>query len=253
MDLTYPAAVAQVLERIDQALADVSLQDEVEACRSEPVLWVRHAPLVEADDWSPLTRFAAFRKLGAGALPLGQLLRVSPLGSRDPSAPWQAGDPLLVELVAGKIRGHISVAPLCVPGDELLLLAGAEHTIVLVKVGPEGSQTERLGDAFVVAFEDAPAHQLAQGVEAVAAWERLATRQRLALLGLTLGLMDRAWRIALDALCEGKRQGNILADEQVAQFQLSDIHIDRLVAEHLALDVAIDAEHGRAFEARMAM
>src|SRR6266851_3634999 len=115
MDLTYPAAVAQVLERIDQALADVSIEDELEACRREPVLWVMHAPLVEADDWSPLTRFAAFRKLGAYALPLGELLRVSPLGSRDPSAPWQAGDSLLVELAAGKLQGYVSVAPLCAP------------------------------------------------------------------------------------------------------------------------------------------
>jgi len=143
-----------------------------------------HAPLVEADDWSPLTRFAAFRKLGAYALPLGELLRVSPLGSRDPSAPWQAGDSLLVELAAGKLQGYVSVAPLCAPAHELTLLARAEHTIVLVKAGPEGSHTERLGDAFVVTFEAAPAHQLAQGAEGGAAWARLATRQRLALLGI---------------------------------------------------------------------
>ncbi|HLQ31863.1 MAG TPA: acyl-CoA dehydrogenase family protein, partial [Chloroflexota bacterium] len=112
---------------------------------------------------------------------------------------------------------------------------------------------ERVGDAFVATFEGAQARVLTEGDEALKQWDTAAQWERLALIGLTAGLIDRTWRIALDALCEGKRQGHFLADEQVAQFQLADNDIERISAEHLVLDVAIDVEHGKRVEDKLAL
>ncbi len=111
------------------------------------------------------------------------------------------------------------------------------------------TRTERAGDAFVAVFEGTEA-TTAGGLEE---WRRAVLDQRLALIGMTLGLIDRAWRIALDALCEGKRTHNELADEQVAQFQLADNDIERYSAHHLVLDVAIDAERGKPVDDKLAL
>ncbi|HEX6512190.1 MAG TPA: acyl-CoA dehydrogenase family protein, partial [Chloroflexota bacterium] len=49
------------------------------------------------------------------------------------------------------------------------------------------------------------------------------------------------------------RQGHFLADEQVAQFQLADNDIDRLAAEHLILDTAIEADKRKPAQDKLAM
>jgi len=283
LDLSYPPALRDSLDRIGKALADISVRDET-AASGQPELWQtkpsRNGHATPAA--SPLAQVAEFRALGAYALPLPDLLARAgrgylplpgnagggavALGWPDASAPWHPGDPLTVELSAGRVYGVLSVAPFCVPVSGIVFLAQSGSDVVLVdlpspaafavRVGPgegQGEGTQRLGDAFSVRLEDTPADVLAEGPEALKAWDRAAEWERLALLGLTAGLIDRAWRIALDAVCEGKRQGHVLADEQVAQFQLADNDIDRLASEHLVLDVAIDAERGKPVKDKLAM
>jgi hypothetical protein len=272
LDLTYPPAIRNGRERLTGALTGIAIEEELEACGRAPRLWDDEPgpELATEELGSPLAQVVDFRKLGEYVLPVGELLRrtqrryapvprkwsrggVTPLGWPDATAPWRPGEPLTLEFDGGKLRGQVSIAPFCVPANRLLCLARRREEIVLVKCPSGGTTTKALGDGFVVMFEDAPALLLAEGDEAVAAWQRVAAWEGLALVGLTLGLIDRAWRIALDALCEGKRGGNVLADEQVAQFQLSDNHIDQLSAERLALDVAADAENGRPFEGKLAL
>jgi hypothetical protein len=172
----------------------------------------------------------------------------------DSTAPWRPGERLTAQLnPAGTISGSVSVAPFCVPASGLAFLAQAGAGVALVECGSRGSHVERVGDAFAVSFETAPALTLAQGDVALQAWERAVLWERLALVGLTAGLIDRAYRIALDALCEGQRRELLVASEQVAQFQLSDNYIDRLAAERLAQDVAIDAERGRPVDEKLAL
>jgi len=257
------------LDRIGKALADISVKDELDACAREPGVWASAAGQSAAPAASPLAQVAEFRAVGAYALPLPELLArtaraylplpakaaagATALGWPDPSAPWQSGDLLTVELTsAGKLQGAVSVAPFCLPAGSLVFMAQSGSSVALVQATPEGA-TERTGDAFTVTFEDTPAHILAEGAEAVAAWDRAVLWERLALVGLTAGLIDRAWRIALDALCEGKRGGQLLADEQVAQFQLADNDIERLSAESLILDVAVDAEKGKRVNDKLAL
>lgn len=272
MDLSYPPALRDSLDRIGQALADISVRDEASAS-GQPELWQTkpsrngHA----TTSASPLAQVAEFRALGAYALPLPELLARTgrgyvplpgnaggavALGWPDASAPWQTGQPLTVELTAGKLRGAVSVAPFCVPAGGVALLAqnGSEVALVdLPSPAVAGERTQRVGDAFSVQLSDAPAHVLAEGSEALTAWDRAVEWERLALIGLTAGLIDRSWRIALDAVCEGKRQGHPLAGEQVAQFQLADNDIERLAAEHLVLDLAVDAERGKPVKDKLAM
>jgi hypothetical protein len=256
MDLSYPPAVQDSLDRIGKALADVTVRDEAAAIEHEPELWQtqpsRNGHTAPAS--SPLAQVAEFRALGFYALPLPELLEKTDrsylpnaagvaLGWPDASAPWQPGDSLTVELNGSKLNGAITVAPFNVPARGLLLVAQSGSDVALIQTSADGSRTERRGDAHAVSFENADAGVLATGPEAEQAWQRAVEWERLALLGLTAGLIDRSWRIALDALCEGKRAGNELADEQVAQFQLADNDIDRLAAEHLILDAAIDADN----------
>jgi hypothetical protein len=269
VDLTYPAPVRDALERIGKALADVSVRDEAAACLQPPHLWQakpsRNGHSTPAA--SPLAQVVELRALGAYALPLPELLARAgrgylplpdtagpvALGWPDVSAPWNEGEPLTAQLRDGRLDGAVSVAPFCVPADAVVLLAQSGADIALVECTADGARTEAAGDAFTVWFENAPVHVLADGDAALKSWDRAIQWERLALAGLTLGVIDRAWRIALDALCEGKRQGHLLAGEQVAQFQLADNDIERLAAEQLVLDVAIDAERGKSVTAKMAM
>jgi Acyl-CoA dehydrogenase, C-terminal domain len=259
MDLTYPGTVRQVLDALDDALAGVSIQEEIEFSQWEPPLWVGERASAEATEVNePLMQFAQWRKLGAYALPVGELLhrtgrRVAALGWRDATAPWDPSDASLVSFDGSTLRGQVSVAPLCVPTDDLLVLAHQDKEDEVVLVRAERGQTERRGDTLWVRFEQTPAELVSRGSEALASWERRVVQERLGLLGLALGVIDRAWRIALDSLCQGKRDANVLADEQVAQFQLSDIYIERLAAADLALDVAIDAQQGRPFAGKLAL
>jgi Acyl-CoA dehydrogenase, C-terminal domain len=260
MDLSYPPAIQASLDRLSQALADVVVKEELEVCERPVELWpVRATNGAATAAASPLAQVAEFRKFGAYALPLPELLakadrayigsgntRTTALGWPDASSPWQSGDLLTVEIGASEVvNGKVSVAPFCVPATSLMFVAQKSSDVALVAVLGVG-QVERSGDAFTVSFSDQRAHVLAEGADAVAAWDCAVLWERLALLGLTLGLIDRCWRIALDALCEGKRAGNVLADEQVAQFQLADNDIERLSAENLILDAAVDMENGKA-------
>lgn len=261
MDLSYPQAIQESLNRIGQVLGEVSLRDEFDAVLEPAALWQTkpsrngHAtPAV-----SPLAQVVEFRALGAYALPLTDLLaRIGrsylplpktgaavSLGSPDVSAPLDRGQAFTAQLKGGRLSGTIQVAPFCIPAAGVVLLAQGDYELVLVEAVAEAGRVERVGEAFAVQFEDASAQVLARGAEAEQAWERAVQWERLALIGLTAGLIDRAWRIALDALCEGKRVGHELADEQVAQFQLADNDIERLSAEHLVLDAAIDADGQR--------
>jgi hypothetical protein len=259
MDLSYPPAVQASLDRLSRALAGVSVKDELETCQRELEMW-GPAPSHAAPAASPLAQVVEFRALGAYGLPLPELLlkagraylplpapassAASALGWPDASASWQAGDLLTAELRDRNLYGSVSVAPFCLPASSLLFMAQDGAEVALVEVAQAG-QVERLGDAFKVTFDGAVPAILARGAEAVAAWDRAVLWERLALLGMTLGLIDRCWRIALDALCEGKRAGNVLADEQVAQFQLADNDMERLAAQSLVLDAAVDAENSR--------
>lgn len=260
MDLTYPLEVQASLDRVGQALAGISVKDELEACDRQLELWTT-APSIGEPSSSALAQVVDCRALGAYALPLPDLLAhagraylplppngipgPTPLGWPDGSAPWQTGDLLTVELTpAGAVNGTISIAPFCLPAGSLVFLAQKGVDVALIAATQAG-QSERCGDAFSVSFNEPRATILAEGSEAVAAWDRAVLWERLALLGLTLGLIDRCWRIALDALCEGKRAGNFLADEQVAQFQLADNDIERLSAQALILDAAVDVENGK--------
>lgn len=233
---------------------------------------------------SPLAQFAQFRAMGAYALPLAELLARAggayvplpdgatrgavALGWPDATAPWQPGERVTAELRAdGTISGSVSVAPFCVPAIGLVFLVQADADVALVECRPNpftlpspqrgegegGSHVERVGDAFGITLEAAPVEVLAAGDLALRAWERAVLWERLALVGLTTGLIDRAYRISLDALGEGQRRESLVASEQVAQFQLSDNYIDRLAAERLAQDVAVDAERGRPVNEKLAM
>jgi hypothetical protein len=208
--------------------------------------------------------------MGAYAFPLSELLArtgrsyvplpdAAPrgavaLGWPDATAPWNLGEPLTVELGAnGTVSGSVSVAPFCVPAVGLAFLARAGSESALVESGQTSTEVQRVGESFTVRFQATPARVLAQGDPALRAWERAALWERLGLVGLSVGLIDRAYRIAMDAIGEGQRQERVLAGEQVAQFQLADNYIDRLAAERLAQDVAIDAERGRPVEAKLAL
>lgn len=255
MDLDYPAPVSAALERIGQALADVTLEHELagqlSGARAEP-----------AATSSPLGHVAEFRALGLFALPLPQLLArtglsyvqlapgASALASPDPRAPWPPEDSGSVKVnQSGECSGCLRVAPFCLPADRVLFLASGR----LVECPMEMCHPTFEGDAAVLTLNQTPVRVLAEGKQATASWQQATNEEGLGLLGLTLGLIDRAWRIALDALCEGKRGGDELASEQVAQFQLADNDIERMAAERLVLDVAIDAEHGRPFDGKLAM
>src|SRR5579883_20615 len=262
MDLSYPPAVQESLDRIGKALAEVAVRDEVAAAGQQPTLWQtqpsRNGHATPAA--GPLAQVLEFQALGAYALPLSELLARAgrsyvplpgsggpvALGFPDASAPWEPGDPLGVALRGGKLTGSVSVAPFCVPAGGVVFLAQDGSDTALVEAAAEAGKVEPVGDAFGLQLEDAPAQVLATGDAAIQAWTTAVLWERLALAGLTLGVIDRSWRIALDALCEGKRQGQILADEQVAQFQLADNDIERLSAQHLIHDAAIDAEKGKA-------
>src|SRR5207244_4450738 len=154
---------------------------------------------------SPLAQVAEFRALGAYAMPLAELMAKArrahmplpakwsaggavALGWPDASGPWAKGDPLMLELREGKLHGRVAVAPFCVPARALLALAGKGSDIALVECWPDGARTERMGDAFVAAFEGAQARVLAEGDEAMQAWQKAVLYQRLGLVGLTLGL-----------------------------------------------------------------
>lgn len=270
MDLTYPPAVASSLDRLSQTLGQLTLADETEACGAEPELWATAAEGRVEPAASPLAQFAEFRVMGAYALPLPELLARAErsylllpaeatagsvaLAWPDATAPWHPDERLMAELsVNGTVSGSVNVAPFCVPARSLAFLAQTANDLALVECGPDSSRFERTGDAFAVTFEATPARVLARRETAVRAWERAVLWERLALVGLTAGLIDRAWRIALDALGEGQRQGSVVAGEQVAQFQLSDNYIDLLAAERLGQDVALDAERGRAVDAKLAL
>jgi hypothetical protein len=269
MDLTYPPAVQESLERIGKALSEIAVRDEIAAAGQQPALWQtapsRNGHATPAA--SPLAQVLEFRALGAYALPLSELLARAgrsyvplpgsggavALGFPDAGAPWNPGDALRAELSGSKLTGSVNVAPFCVPSGGVVFLAQDGAAPAMVEAAAEAGRVERVGDAFDVQFEDAPVQVLATGDAALQAWDAAVQWERLALTGLTLGLIDRSWRIALDALCEGKRQNQFLADEQVAQFQLADNDIERLSAQHLVQDVALDAEKGRPFKDKLAL
>ena len=281
MDLAYPPSISQSLERLSSTLGELTVQDETAACAVEPALWAEDVPLTPPPTpegrgegtgepaASPLAQFAEFRAMGAYALPLGRLLAragrayvplpdaargVVALGWPDATAPWRASEPLTAALDGGEtVSGSVSVAPFCVPASRLMFLAQAGADVALVEGSPSDSLIQRVGDGFSVRFERTPVRAVALGDAALRAWERAVLWERLALVGLTAGLIDRAYGIALDALCEGRWQQSLVASEQVAQFQLSDNYIERLAAERLAQDVAIDAERGRPVAEKLAL
>ena len=274
MDLTYPPALRDSLDRLGQALAAISVRDELSAGGPSELWQTRPSPNGHATlAASPLAQVAEFRAMGAYALPLPELLTRAgrgylplpgnggsavALGWPDAAAPWQPGDPLTLNMAAGGLSGNVNVAPFCIPAGGVVALAQDGAEVALVDVASPGARGQgegavRSGDAFTVHVQDAPATVLARGGEALDAWRRAVEWERLALLGLTAGVIDRSWRIALDAVCEGKRQGHLLADEQVAQFQLADNDIERLAAEHLILDAAVNADRGKLVEGKLAM
>jgi len=281
MDLEYPPSITQSLDRLSRTLGELAVQDETAACAAEPELWAEDGPLtltlspegrgeILEPAASPLAQFAEFRVMGAYAVPLGQLLARAgranvplpdsaargavALAWPDATAPWHANEHLTVEIDGEEmVAGSVSVAPFCVPASRLVFLAQAAVDVALVECSHGGSHVQLVGDAFIVRFERTPVRTVALGDAALRAWERAVLWERLALVGLTAGLIDRAYRIALDALCEGQRQQSLVAGEQVAQFQLSDNYIDRLAAERLAQDVAIDAERGRPVHEKLAL
>jgi hypothetical protein len=143
MDLSYPPAVRESIDRVGQALADVSVKDELEACERDAELWNKRDTQKYEPASSPLAQVAEFRALGFYALPLPDLLTKArrayvplpgkwsaggavALGWPDPSGPWAPGDSLNLELdSAGKLQGRVSVAPFCVPAQALLGLGAA--------------------------------------------------------------------------------------------------------------------------------
>lgn len=268
MELTYPPSLTASLDRLTQTLGNISVEDETAACSVEPELWAEGDRGGAAPAASPLAQFAEFRAIGAYALPLPWLLArggrsyvplpdattrgAFALAWPDATAPWHRGEPLTATLESGGVvSGSTSVAPFCVPASSLAFLVQVGTDVALVECGVNEGHVDRLGDGFRVTFERSPVLTLAQGDAALQGWERAVLWERLALVGLTMGLVDRAYRIALDALGEGQKAGHVLAGEQVAQFQLSDNYIERLAAERLAQDVAIDAERGRAADQKL--
>src|SRR5712692_833377 len=121
MDLSYPPAVRESIDRVGQALADVSVKDELEACERDAELWNKRDTRKYEPASSPLAQVAEFRALGFYALPLPELLTKArrayvplpgkwsaggavALGWPDPSGPWAPGDSLSLELdSAGKL------------------------------------------------------------------------------------------------------------------------------------------------------
>src|SRR5437870_5199326 len=200
MDLSLPPAVRESLERIRQALADVSVKDELAACEATPELWRKGDQQVYEPVAGPLAQVTEFRALGAYALPLPELLTRArrgyvpladgavALGWPDASAPWAKGDPLTLELREGKLHGRVTVAPFCVPARGLVALASSGSEVALVE-SRQSSHTEKAGDAFLATFEGAEAKVLKRGDEAEQAWQKAVLYERQALVGLTLGVI----------------------------------------------------------------
>lgn len=262
MDLTYPDDAQDCLTHLGRLLSAIGANDESAAVDGGAR---GHSPsaLSGCRPTSHLCHVAAFRLLGFYALPLPDLLArtglsylgdstgATALGWPDARAPWQPGDALTVQMKDGQLVGRLSVAPFCVPWEKVCFLATAEEKIVLVEL--DGARSYPEGDEFRLGLDATAGRTVVTGQDALREWQRRAISEQLGLVGLTMGVIDRSWRIALEALCAGRKTGSHLADEQVAQFQLSDNYIERLATEQLAMDVGIDADKGREIEAKLAL
>lgn len=266
MDLSYPISVLESLEKLSETLSSEVKDDNVP--REAPSMWNSDLVMAEvAGPISPMSIVAEYRLYGSYAMNVSELLVMAgrshtplidallqsggivTLGLRDPKVPWRVSDAHEVTIDNDLASGRLSVSPFFLPCTRLLFMATKSDSVVLAVCNSENTLVESVGDTFEIVLADTPVSILAVGDKAIQKWALAEQWERLALIGLTLGVVDRSYRIALDALWKGQQEKNILAGEQVAQFQLADNFIDRQAVEHLAYDAAIDAEKGNlAFE-----
>lgn len=276
MDLQYPDAVLASTRKIREVLSLISLTEELQAGSDVPDLWISDPFPTEFGTWglSPLQHFAEMRCVGRWMIPVTQALHLlkrdylggamaqtiglrsgpTALASSGVGAGTPSGTPSVEVDKSSRATGVVAVGPFGVPCAQLLLLArggGADPALVRC---PKGTGTvTRRGDAFRLSMNKDEVEVLINGEAAYHLWGQLLIWERLGLLGLALGIVDRAWDIALEALAARLRRGEPLAGEQVAQFQVADNDIDRLGAELLAMDVAVDAEKGRLTPEKLAL
>lgn len=273
MDLSYPDDVLESLNQIAEALSGLDMvvpDSEGNRLPSARGSSPGAAEVFQAQ--SPLGVVAEYRIFGFYPLPLPQLLAkagrshvplpnltpqeggIMALGMANAKRPWREGETAQAELVADDIvKGRLSVAPFFMPCTRFLFLVHKADMVVLVECGSSNAQVERVGDGFEIVLDNAPVRVVAEGQEATGLWQKAVEWERLALVGLTAGVVDRSYRIALDALWAGQQKHDELASEQVSQFQLADNYIDRLAVEHLVLDAAIDAQQGSLSPEKLAL
>lgn len=270
MDLKYPINVLESLEKLSDTLASVSKDGTLP--RLLPSMWCSDSAASNlSQPNSALGIVAEYRLYGSCAANVAELLAIVgrshvplldtepatggivALGARDSKIFSQGADLPQLTITNDTGRGRLSVSPFFLPCTRLLFLGSESDAVVLAECNSEGTSVEPVGDSFEIVLEDAPVNILAEGNEAIERWASAEKWEALALVGLTAGVVDRSYQIALDALWKGQQEDKELAREQVAQFQLADNFIDRQAVEHLVYDTAIDAQNGRLSAEKMAM
>jgi acyl-CoA dehydrogenase len=153
----------------------------------------------------------------------------------------------------GRLSGTVELSPLSQGADNLMMLATHDGDQVLVAFPAAALAFETVGDVLQAELHQVSARVIAAAPEARRMWAALARWERLRLVAMALHVVDSAWELGLHSLCLGNRSGNQLAGEQLAQFELADIGIERLAAGCLMDDAVRDAANGCLSEAKLAM
>jgi hypothetical protein len=269
IDLTMPASAGALYAELLRTMPG----DAVLGAEDERVLsmgW-RMWPASDGDSLGPMLgaflrmRFAGARLAGPGlftplATARGHLGRLAgrpvPVGAAVAIlSPYRPGNEVLpkwTDTCGGRIDGQVYLTPLQLPASALVVLASAPDGALLALVprayqGDDANQTLFPScTSIAVLLEEAEGTALATGSEARSLYEWLVLQERIRLIGTAVGIIDRSWLLARNALLRGRENRHPLGAEQSLELLIADIDIARSGAELGGLDIALTADRSPA-------
>lgn len=232
MDLTVSAPITDLIQN------RASRASEVRAgATSEGAIDQLNAARLAGSKVAPVGR--SLNELGASFLPSSLSYgAVRAVGAHSSLlTPTERRLDLTASNGSARVHGTLSVSPFLPQPEHLLVLAGDRPSLAIVRFGDlsqDGSSSQYFEPLEVHA--EATVH--ADGTEAISAFRRVEQWERIGLIGVGLGVVDRSYAVVHEALGNPVSGSEALASNQSVLRSLAAIDAVRATVELVAHDLA---------------